>query len=634
MFRIFKAVAAYLLTAWILASICALIDLVYYAIIGSYFTESVPGVISYFSQNTIANFVFLVLITIILSFIASIFLRVFKKPKREVKAIIIRVFPITTLLLLLFVTALIANEVYLPYIFAPISILVNSLILLAGVVLALLASYLNKHAAHFYRHKVTIIGTIILSVISLAIILVNSIGSGQGDYPSNDENINGPNIIIITIDALRRDRISAYGEHPGISPNIDAFGERAVRFNNACAPAPWTIPSMYSMLCSRYHGVHGAEMFEMGHPDIPMMPVLLKDKGYRTEACIANAALYGEFGFNRGFDRYIEYGGFSLFESLNKSSLIRAIRKINSHVFPYIGLSPEDSTTWLTNRVIRILEKKHSRPLFLWAHYLDPHTPLAPPREYIKLSDEEADAALAYARLRSEDFLTLDDARKEELSALYEAEVSYVDDCIGDIVDVLEKEGYFNNSIVIITSDHGEAFFEHGQYGHGLTHYREEIDIPLFVYIPGIEPGEVDYLVSLIDIMPTIFDYLAFDNPPYMSGQSILPLINGEAVEGERLLFIDRTESDDNVRSVRGERYSLMRRGEDEYTYTMIDNYVEKGPDDIVENPPPELFERLKSSLDNYLIETATEKEKLSSTETEVGIDEERREMIEGLGYL
>jgi arylsulfatase A-like enzyme len=365
-----------------------------------------------------------------------------------------------------------------------------------------------------------------------------------------------------------------------------------------------------------------------------MLAEILNSRGYNTEAYVSNDTLYGGFGFDRGFDRYIEYSDFPLTKQIEDSSLVRLLKKLYGHAFPYLNIKSVDTTTWVTRNVIKRLEKEREKPLFLWAHYLDPHSPLLPPHEYIDLSDEDTEKALAFTEIHSAAFLDFEETHIDELQALYEAEVRYVDDKIGDIVSVLEEEGYFDNSIIIITSDHGEAFFEHGHYGHGLTHYKEEIDIPLFIYVPDNEPGEVDSPVSLIDIMPTVFDYMAVNDAPEMSGKSLLPLISGETPKEDRLLFIDRTESDNNVRSVRNGRYTLMRRGENEYTYTMIDNSIEKGPDDIIEEPDSGLYNRFQTSLDNYVVDTATEREELGKAETEVGIDKERRDAIKGLGYL
>jgi len=304
------------------------------------------------------------------------------------------------------------------------------------------------------------------------------------------------------------------------------------------------------------------------------------------------------------------------------------------HALPYLDIGTVDSTTWLTKNIVKTLTEKRSKPLFLWAHYLDPHTPLLPPRKYIDLTDDEAKAALDFSKMHSAAFLELDESSLDKMEPLYEAEVRYIDEKLGEIIGILEKNGYFENSIIIVTSDHGEAFFEHGHYGHGVTHYDEEISIPLFIYVPEVQPGATEYPAGLIDLTPTILNYVGITDDYDMSGIDLLPIMRGNTVDNDRLLFLDETGSDETMKSVRDARYTLIRSGVTKYTYEMVDNLEGQGPDDIIDNPTPELYNRFEAALDDWADYIAIEKKALGDSETGIDIGDEQKDKIKGLGYL
>jgi arylsulfatase len=393
---------------------------------------------------------------------------------------------------------------------------------------------------------------------------------------------------------------------------------------------------MYTMMSSRYPSVHGADKTVRGHPEIIMLAELLKSHGYRTEAYNANPIMYGGLGFEDGFDVYIEHGDVLPLVAFNKTTAYRFVKKLRDAIFERSNVAGGDSTEWLTERLLRAFNKKRRRPLFLWAHYLDPHTPLTPPREYVRGTPEFVEGALRFGRSETIFYENLVVEDLDVLIPLYEAEVRYVDDKFGGVLTAMEDNGYFENSIIIVTADHGEEFFEHGEYGHGKTHYNEVISIPMFIYTPDGEPGTTDYPVSLIDIMPTVLEYVGAEVPSDtdMSGESLLPLIEGSSKgRKDKYIFIDRIQTDPNLKSARFAPYTLIRSGANVFSYEMVDNTITTSPDDIVENPDPEVYDAMWEALDKWATATDEEAEALGEV-VEVKLDAGRREKLKGLGYL
>jgi len=195
--------------------------------------------------------------------------------------------------------------------------------------------------------------------------------------------------------------------------------------------------------------------------------------------------------------------------------------------------------------------------------------------------------------------------------------------------------GFLDNSIIVITADHGEEHFEHGRYGHGTSHRDKVISIPILVYVPERYKGVCNRPAGLIDIAPTILDYVGIDNYPFYSGESLMPYISaGEDNNPGKFIFIDETNDDPDVKSVRRGKYMLTRYGDDDAVYEMVDLDKKKGPGYIVENADPELYDEYRSALDNWIEGITEEAEELGGDSDNLGIDEDRKSKLEGLGYL
>jgi arylsulfatase A-like enzyme len=263
----------------------------------------------------------------------------------------------------------------------------------------------------------------------------------------------------------------------------------------------------------------------------------------------------------------------------------------------------------VTEEAIRWLRDRRRTPFFLWVHYNDPHGPLDPPEAYSpELADlskqrqtflrsyNAQDIHTGLARLTSQD--------REALVDLYDAEIAYVDGCIGRLLDELESLGLTESTLVIFFSDHGEEFWDHGGYQHGHTLYDELIRVPLIFRGPGIEkvPRRVTADVELLDLIPTLFDVVGRTPPPGTRGQSLVPFLGGEAEEKvfDPFSFSEGLYLTEEKKAVRGNKMKLIYRPGSK-AYELYD--LAKDPDEL-ENillSRPEEFERMRSLLDTWL---------------------------------
>jgi len=324
-----------------------------------------------------------------------------------------------------------------------------------------------------------------------------------------------PNVVVYLIDALRPDRLGAYGHEASVSPRIDSFALDATLFESAWAQSSWTKASVGSIFTGVWPPVHGANRRQDVLPDTAeTLAERLRAKGYWTAALSANPNIVEPFGFAQGFD------SFQYFDRGRKRSAV-------AH-----------------DALEGVLDQAAGRPFFLYLHTVDPHTPYAPPspfRERYVRGDIE-DPALG----RNQTLFDLEAGRVEataqltaDLEALYAGEIASNDHSFGLLLDTLSRRGLAGETVVVLVSDHGEEFGDHGRWTHGKQLYVESLAIPLIIRLPGVAGGRrVEAPVQQIDLVPTLLDYLRVDRPDGLEGLSLLPLMTGESMSlSERALF-------------------------------------------------------------------------------------------------
>jgi len=335
--------------------------------------------------------------------------------------------------------------------------------------------------------------------------------------------VNYPDVFLITLDAWRADTFGPRENGPSLTPNIDRFAEDAYVFRRARSQSSWTLPSFSTIFTSQYPAVHGAAALRPLGTNQPTLAEVLASRGYDTRAVVANELCLPAYGIPRGFDDFHYWNMVGWLKTLsfydtNFSYLVQKFReeKPDSRI-----------TTILTEATLGKLERRRDRPVFLWLHYLDPHGPYWPPPEY--------EDATARRPLEDENLARYD--RGVILHARYDAEVRYVDDELGRILEILKRRP---NAVVIISSDHGEEFLEHGGFDHGHTVYEELLRVPLIMKFPERGAGVIETPVSTVDVAPTVLDYLGVEAPASMQGRSVWPIIYD--IEDERPSFAGPTQ--------------------------------------------------------------------------------------------
>ena len=329
-----------------------------------------------------------------------------------------------------------------------------------------------------------------------------------------------PNIVLVVVDTLRADHTTPYGWVVPTSPNLDATLARpGVVFERASAQAPWTIPSMVSLLTSRFPGeVIGPTVADYGIPGtIASLPRALAALGYETAAFVGNPALAEQLGFAQGFERF------------------------------YVGDPAKEPPAWLyADHLTRMAKKwlaarKGDRPLFLYVHYVEPHDPYENPEVVAGRSpyypDYHGSVAPTWPQGLLLGKLKLTDPASDvrHMRALYDSEVHWVDRWVGALLNSFDADAQ-RRTLFAFTADHGEELYDHGGWKHGRTMYDEVLRVPLVLRWDGRLPAgrRVIEPVRLIDLAPTLIDAAGAEPMPGMQGESLLPLLRGEDAARQR----------------------------------------------------------------------------------------------------
>ncbi|MCJ7514893.1 MAG: sulfatase-like hydrolase/transferase [Dehalococcoidia bacterium] len=361
-------------------------------------------------------------------------------------------------------------------------------------------------------------------------------------------NRKAPNILLITIDALRFDHLGCYGYGKDTSPNIDRLASKGTVFLEAISNGGNTPSAFPSLLASALPPLDEREWRTMMQRHTTLAE-LLQRAGYRTAAFHSNPYLTSIFSYNKGFHVFkddLERGKVwtirerittRILSSWPKGSFLNFLTKLYKGLF---GLFfTVRGRTIVTAEQISDLSlrwlKSHNDTFFLWIHYMDVHIPYMPPPQYVRQLAGGRISRYKMARLYEKMLATppqLSASEVEKLKSLYDANIRYVDDAIGWLLGKASRQ--LENTIVIITADHGDEFGEHGKLSHQ-TAYDGIIHVPLIMTGPNVEAGQlVKDQVSLIDLPPTLADLVGLGEVDTFHGESLLPLIKGErkAVRG------------------------------------------------------------------------------------------------------
>jgi len=345
-------------------------------------------------------------------------------------------------------------------------------------------------------------------------------------------------VIVIAIDTLRADHLGVYGYPRPTSPNIDAFAAEAVVFDRFYSASTWTLPSFGTLFTGRLPARHAAGVvvraqdIQEGNEDVlvehadkqftrldenlPTMAGTLRRAGYRTIGVINNVFLRPEFGLDRGFE-----------------------------VYDYDPERPGRSAERAVEIALAWLDDSEELPVFLFVHFMDVHMPYDPdglvagrftePYGGVLSTDYDQVAAARRRIARGDELM------RARYTATYDEEIAYVDYSIGLLFDALKERGLWDDSLIIVTSDHGEAFFEHSLWEHGSSMFDEVVRVPLLVRGPGVRPGRSEAPAAFADILPTVIEALGIESDASFFGASLWPNLTRGTPLDDRSLILEGT---------------------------------------------------------------------------------------------
>ncbi len=357
----------------------------------------------------------------------------------------------------------------------------------------------------------------------------------------------GP-ILFIVIDTLRADHLPSYGYDAGHTPNLEAFAGDAIRFDQFFANASWTRPSFASFLTGRFPSNHGVMDKASALPDpIVTLPEALASKGYATLGIATNHNLHPSFNLDQGFDTYaylppdyVMGAGDEEAKLLLVQVLRRLIEKARG---PQPGEVYQDANVVNARLLSWVDAAPKDRPWFAFVGYMDPHDPYF---DHEGKSRGYSRAANQHPRVEE----------AEHLKKLYDGEIAYWDEAFGKLIADLKKRSVYDDMTIIVTSDHGEEFADHGGFWHGTTLYDEQVHVPFFVKLPkGKRAGTVvRHWAQSVDVMPTLLNELELPLPPGLQG--------GNFFQGTERVYAEESHEGNVLESLRqlegGEAHKLI----------------------------------------------------------------------------
>jgi arylsulfatase A-like enzyme len=427
-----------------------------------------------------------------------------------------------------------------------------------------------------------------------------------------------PNVLLIVVDTLRHDHVGCYGATRDTTPALDALATEAVRFERAYSPAPWTMPAVASMLTGLHPSGHGLTRVGALTGEARTLAEILQQHGYATTGIVSHLLLGARFGFDQGFAEFVE---------------------------SYSATPHHDvSTQRVTRQARQALERMagQQRPFFLFVHYFDPHYHYKRHAQYgfAPETSGRLDGDETIQELR-ELMLDLTPDELNFIKALYDEEVRHTDAGVGRLLAALSELDVDRNTLVIVTSDHGEEFLDRGWLGHTRTLYDELVRVPLLIRLPekNYSPKVSDVPISLTALTPTILDLVGVDSMPFdFQARSFSRMLDAGTTElgGDVLSEVDfipfnsgKWVREVHKKSVVADRHKVVR----DDTTGLVEVYdLADDPGETRNLAPerPELAARLLSRLEEWVAEAGSN----ALTLEDVLLEEQQIDKLRSLGYV
>jgi len=431
------------------------------------------------------------------------------------------------------------------------------------------------------------------------------------------------NLVLISIDTLRADQLGVYGNDRPTSPHIDRFADDSVVFENAFSQSPKTAASHMTLMTGLYPEAHrvrnrmnGAEGWSGSlSADIPTLAEFVAASGYRTGAFTGGGNVQGDLGFARGFESYSD---------------------------PVEG----DPKTFHKAAKRLVQWSRDDQPFFLFVHSYQTHSPYLPPRRYRdrfidpeysgKITSKWSELASGpegVSQIHREFWSRVDpqsEADRRHLLDLYDACIRFVDDEVGELLERIDALGLRDNTVVVLLSDHGEEFGEHGEFEHNAL-WQELLHVPLIIRVPaGVRPGwgpkRISESVGLIDVLPTLLELLGIAPPGHLQGDSLAPLVESGAPV--RAWLFAQYRLYDQMALQAGD-FKLLRRGPYQQVFDLSSDPAELHD---AGQAHPEWLAGGAAQVE-HILEASRAYWKLVRDGETTELDAEQRRHLEALGY-
>lgn len=422
-----------------------------------------------------------------------------------------------------------------------------------------------------------------------------------------------PNVVIVLVDTLRADYLGSYGHPARLTPFLDELAGRGIRYAHAYAASTWTSPSVASLFTSRWQSQHGVvNIFSVLPDGEHTLAEALRARGYATAAFLATRSLPAASGFGQGFDVWEQ--------TMEEKQLKGSGAQLNQRVFAWLDARPRGDR----------------QPVLLYLHYMEPHFPYEP-------QPDRLDAVLAQHGFTAEQRRAWDtqvDAwlehamgegvpRREDMDVVrdqYLAEVASFDLVMRELVLGLTARGVLPNAVLVLTADHGEEFYEHGNVGHGVNLFNETLRVPLLLVAPGVAPAVVDEVVSLLDVAPAALALVGAPAEPRFEGRGLVRPPAGGAAYAELAATAVGKGPEQNRTLVDGARKLTLTPAGGEEFYDLAHDPGERNPQAFDEAGRA----ALRQALDTVRAQARRDAGAAQQRE----LDEATRERLRALGYV
>lgn len=442
---------------------------------------------------------------------------------------------------------------------------------------------------------------------ALAGLLLSACGQSPDPAPAR------PNVLLIVVDTLRADHLGAYGHERPTSPHLDALAASGVRYPQALSTAPWTTPSIAALMTSRYPSSVGIESEKARLADEALLLAeVLQEAGYLTGAAVSHSFCASQWGFGQGFDGFDE-----------------------SNVLGHAAVT----TDGVTARGKSFLDEaaEQERPWMLWLHYFDPHCAYVEDERHPMggrgAYDGKVQSGELYRKVLRQ-WRRYDESDWHEMRRLYDSEIARTDAGIGELLAHLDKLGLADNTLVVLTADHGEEFHDHGGVGHAKTLYSEVLHVPLILRYPradarfaAAQPAAPQGWVSLVDVAPTVLEVCDLEQPTAFVG---LSLLRARTPDAPHYVF-GETHRAGGLRTVLAHDFKLIRWLETPRTQ-LFDLAADPGETQDLSRDPAhkQRLAELNEALDAHLVRVASNA--LQSVPIKLGPEQEQR--LSDMGYV